>query len=147
MTAGSRTGLQRAARRRWLQGDAPRRHDRLGGATETPRPGLFLSPSNRGSPAARLGTGLTKYLNIHTHTYTVCVCVCIYTVYTYTKTSHVIHFYMLCVQIVSDARRCSDLRWFQTEYPSQTRCVRVQASEETRGGRGWHFTAGEVTVY
>lgn len=46
------------------------------------------------------------------------------------------------VWIVSDARRCSDLLWFQTEYPSQTRCVRVQASEETRGDRGWRFTAG-----
>ncbi|KAK0155563.1 Phosphomevalonate kinase [Merluccius polli] len=46
------------------------------------------------------------------------------------------------VWIVSDARRCSDLLWFRTEYPSQTRCVRVQASEETRGGRGWRFTAG-----
>ncbi|CAL8336829.1 phosphomevalonate kinase [Gadus morhua] len=46
------------------------------------------------------------------------------------------------VWIVSDARRRSDLRWFQTEYPSQTRCVRVQASEETRADRGWRFTAG-----
>ncbi|KAG7276548.1 hypothetical protein CRUP_019598 [Coryphaenoides rupestris] len=51
------------------------------------------------------------------------------------------------VWIVSDARRCSDLLWFQTEYPSQTHCVRVQASEETRGERGWHFTAGEFILY
>ncbi|KAJ3597459.1 hypothetical protein NHX12_000984 [Muraenolepis orangiensis] len=49
------------------------------------------------------------------------------------------------VWIVSDARRCSDLLWFQTEYPSQTRCVRVQASEETRGDRGWRFTAALKT--
>ncbi|KAM4601249.1 phosphomevalonate kinase [Polymixia lowei] len=46
------------------------------------------------------------------------------------------------VWIVSDARRRSDLQWFWREYPSQTRCVRVQASEQTRRARGWVFTAG-----
>ncbi|KAJ8398511.1 hypothetical protein AAFF_G00427660 [Aldrovandia affinis] len=46
------------------------------------------------------------------------------------------------IWIVSDARRLSDLQWFWTEYPSQTRCVRVEASELTRQKRGWEFTPG-----
>ncbi|XP_028282415.1 phosphomevalonate kinase [Parambassis ranga] len=46
------------------------------------------------------------------------------------------------VWVVSDARRLSDLQWFWTEFPQQTRSVRVQSSEETRRGRGWSFTAG-----
>ncbi|XP_018592604.1 phosphomevalonate kinase [Scleropages formosus] len=46
------------------------------------------------------------------------------------------------VWIVSDARRLSDLQWFRSEYPSQSRSVRVEASQETRRKRGWEFTAG-----
>ncbi|KAI1885966.1 hypothetical protein AGOR_G00209190 [Albula goreensis] len=46
------------------------------------------------------------------------------------------------VWIVSDARRLSDLQWFWTEYPNQTRCIRVEASEHTRRQRGWEFTSG-----
>ncbi|KAJ8354702.1 hypothetical protein SKAU_G00222690 [Synaphobranchus kaupii] len=46
------------------------------------------------------------------------------------------------IWIVSDARRLSDLQWFRTEYPSQTRCIRVEASEHTRHQRGWEFTPG-----
>ncbi|XP_056143105.1 phosphomevalonate kinase [Lampris incognitus] len=46
------------------------------------------------------------------------------------------------VWIVSDARRLSDLQWFWRRYPKKTRCVRVQASEQTRRDRGWVFTAG-----
>lgn len=46
------------------------------------------------------------------------------------------------VWIVSDARRLSDLQWFRTEYPGQTRCIRVEASENTRRQRGWEFTPG-----
>ncbi|XP_071758264.2 phosphomevalonate kinase [Centroberyx gerrardi] len=46
------------------------------------------------------------------------------------------------VWVVSDARRLSDLQWFWAEFPSQTRCVRVQASDQTRTERGWSFTAG-----
>ncbi|XP_019896649.1 phosphomevalonate kinase isoform X1 [Esox lucius] len=45
------------------------------------------------------------------------------------------------IWIVSDARRLSDLQWFWRVYPSQSRCVRVEASEETRRERGWEFTA------
>ncbi|KAM7382791.1 hypothetical protein PAMP_002501 [Pampus punctatissimus] len=45
------------------------------------------------------------------------------------------------VWVVSDARRLSDLQWFWTEFPQQTRCVRVQSSENTRKQRGWSFTA------
>ncbi|KAM7421698.1 hypothetical protein PAMA_015713 [Pampus argenteus] len=46
------------------------------------------------------------------------------------------------VWVVSDARRLSDLQWFWTEFPRQTRCVRVQSSENTRKQRGWSFTPG-----
>ncbi|XP_008428797.2 LOW QUALITY PROTEIN: phosphomevalonate kinase [Poecilia reticulata] len=46
------------------------------------------------------------------------------------------------VWVVSDARRQSDLQWFRSEFPRQTRSVRVQCSEETRRQRGWSFTPG-----
>ncbi|XP_063342879.1 phosphomevalonate kinase [Pelmatolapia mariae] len=46
------------------------------------------------------------------------------------------------VWVVSDARRLSDLQWFQAEFPQQTQSVRVQSSEKTRSQRGWSFTAG-----
>ncbi|XP_038137080.1 phosphomevalonate kinase [Cyprinodon tularosa] len=46
------------------------------------------------------------------------------------------------VWVVSDARRLSDLQWFRSEFPRQTRSVRVQCSDETRVQRGWSFTAG-----
>lgn len=46
------------------------------------------------------------------------------------------------VWMVSDARRPSDLQWFRSEFPQQTRTVRVQCSEQTRKQRGWSFTAG-----
>ncbi|GAA6232440.1 phosphomevalonate kinase [Lates japonicus] len=46
------------------------------------------------------------------------------------------------VWVVSDARRKSDLEWFWSEFPRQTRSVRIESSEETRKQRGWNFTAG-----
>ncbi|KAM9352724.1 phosphomevalonate kinase isoform 2-T2 [Symphorus nematophorus] len=46
------------------------------------------------------------------------------------------------VWVVSDARRLSDLQWFWSEFPRQTRSVRVQSSEMTRKRRGWSFTTG-----
>ncbi|XP_047216496.1 phosphomevalonate kinase [Girardinichthys multiradiatus] len=46
------------------------------------------------------------------------------------------------VWVVSDARRLSDLQWFWSKFPRQTRNVRVQCSEETRVQRGWSFTPG-----
>ncbi|XP_070768445.1 phosphomevalonate kinase [Enoplosus armatus] len=46
------------------------------------------------------------------------------------------------VWVVSDARRLSDLQWFWSEFPRQTRSVRVQSSEKTRKQRGWSFIAG-----
>ncbi|XP_054638322.1 phosphomevalonate kinase isoform X2 [Dunckerocampus dactyliophorus] len=46
------------------------------------------------------------------------------------------------VWVVSDARRLSDLQWFWNRFPQQTRCVRVESSEETRKRRGWSFTSG-----
>ncbi|XP_069032635.1 phosphomevalonate kinase-like isoform X2 [Embiotoca jacksoni] len=46
------------------------------------------------------------------------------------------------VWLVSDARRLSDLQWFWSEFPQQTRSIRVQSSEKTRTQRGWSFTAG-----
>lgn len=50
-------------------------------------------------------------------------------------------------QVVSDARRLSDLQWFCSEFPRQTRSVRVECSEETREQRGWSFTAGETGLH
>ncbi|XP_057689213.1 phosphomevalonate kinase [Corythoichthys intestinalis] len=46
------------------------------------------------------------------------------------------------VWVVSDARRMSDLRWFRSRFPGRTRCIRVESRQETRGRRGWSFTAG-----
>uniref|UniRef100_A0A8C7NGV5 Phosphomevalonate kinase n=1 Tax=Oncorhynchus mykiss TaxID=8022 RepID=A0A8C7NGV5_ONCMY len=46
------------------------------------------------------------------------------------------------IWIVSDTRHLSDLQWFWRNYPSQSRCVRVEASEETRRERDWEFTTG-----
>uniref|UniRef100_A0A3P9JD05 Phosphomevalonate kinase n=1 Tax=Oryzias latipes TaxID=8090 RepID=A0A3P9JD05_ORYLA len=46
------------------------------------------------------------------------------------------------VWVVSDARRLSDLQWFQSEFPHKTVSVRVQCSDETRQKRGWSFTTG-----
>ncbi|KAM8735921.1 phosphomevalonate kinase [Acanthopagrus schlegelii] len=46
------------------------------------------------------------------------------------------------VWVVSDARRLSDLQWFWSEFPRQTRSVRVQSSEKTRQERGWSFATG-----
>ncbi|KAL6109909.1 pmvk [Pungitius sinensis] len=46
------------------------------------------------------------------------------------------------VWVVSDARRLSDLQWFWSEFPLQTRSVRVQSSDKTRQQRGWSFSAG-----
>uniref|UniRef100_A0AAY5L8Z6 Phosphomevalonate kinase n=1 Tax=Esox lucius TaxID=8010 RepID=A0AAY5L8Z6_ESOLU len=51
------------------------------------------------------------------------------------------------IWIVSDARRLSDLQWFWRVYPSQSRCVRVEASEETRRERGWEFTAAPIDLF
>eukprot|EP00123_Amoebidium_parasiticum_P015082 comp22776_c1_seq1/m.35631 comp22776_c1_seq1/g.35631 ORF comp22776_c1_seq1/g.35631 comp22776_c1_seq1/m.35631 type:complete len:192 (-) comp22776_c1_seq1:573-1148(-) len=44
------------------------------------------------------------------------------------------------VWIVSDARRGTDLEYFQAHY--STLSVRVEASEQTRQKRGWVFTKG-----
>uniref|UniRef100_A0A8C6UQZ4 Phosphomevalonate kinase n=1 Tax=Neogobius melanostomus TaxID=47308 RepID=A0A8C6UQZ4_9GOBI len=46
------------------------------------------------------------------------------------------------VWLVSDARRRSDLTWFKTQFPTQTRTIRVSASDETRRRRGWSYIAG-----
>uniref|UniRef100_A0A8C7UZ78 Phosphomevalonate kinase n=1 Tax=Oncorhynchus mykiss TaxID=8022 RepID=A0A8C7UZ78_ONCMY len=48
------------------------------------------------------------------------------------------------IWIVSDTRHLSDLQWFWRNYPSQSRCVRVEASEETRRERDWEFTTGAI---
>ncbi|XP_043936065.1 phosphomevalonate kinase isoform X1 [Protopterus annectens] len=44
------------------------------------------------------------------------------------------------VWVISDARRKSDVEWFQTYYPEVTQTVRITASEEIRKQRGWVFT-------
>lgn len=49
-------------------------------------------------------------------------------------------------QVVSDARRLSDLQWFWSRFPRQTQTVRIQSSEETRRQRGWSFTPGMLLL-
>lgn len=44
--------------------------------------------------------------------------------------------------LISDARRFSDVRYFQEEYPGLVTTVRVTASDYTREKRGWVFTPG-----
>lgn len=46
------------------------------------------------------------------------------------------------VWLVSDARRMSDIQWFQETYGPLTRTVRVVAEEKSRQQRGWVFTPG-----
>ena len=46
------------------------------------------------------------------------------------------------VWIVSDARRPTDVAYFQSNYGDRVTTVRVQASEECRATRGWVFTDG-----
>ncbi|XP_068934121.1 phosphomevalonate kinase isoform X3 [Petaurus breviceps papuanus] len=45
------------------------------------------------------------------------------------------------IWLVSDARRVSDIQWFQSSFGDVTQLVRVVASEESRRQRGWVFTA------
>lgn len=47
------------------------------------------------------------------------------------------------LQLVSDARRMSDVRWFQEAFGPVLQTVRVVASEQSRQQRGWVFTPGE----
>ncbi|XP_006861573.1 PREDICTED: phosphomevalonate kinase [Chrysochloris asiatica] len=44
--------------------------------------------------------------------------------------------------LVSDARRMSDIQWFQETYGTVVQTVRVVASEQSRQQRGWVFTPG-----
>ncbi|XP_071450366.1 phosphomevalonate kinase [Hetaerina americana] len=46
------------------------------------------------------------------------------------------------IWIVSDARRKTDLRWFEENYSGRVKTVRVEADEEVRKERGWVFTPG-----
>lgn len=48
-------------------------------------------------------------------------------------------------QVVSDARRLSDLQWFWSKFPQQTQSIRVHCSDRTRQQRGWSFTTGQIT--
>ena len=45
------------------------------------------------------------------------------------------------VWLVSDCRRPTDHRFFEEQFPSRCRRVRVYASEEARRTRGWVFQA------
>ncbi|NWH83000.1 PMVK kinase, partial [Piaya cayana] len=46
------------------------------------------------------------------------------------------------VQVVSDARRLSDVDWFRAVYGAAVQTVRVVASEETRKRRNWVLVPG-----
>lgn len=44
--------------------------------------------------------------------------------------------------IITDARRPSDLQYFETHYPQKSILVRIQCSEAVRKKRGWVFKPG-----
>ncbi|CAG0889014.1 unnamed protein product [Darwinula stevensoni] len=46
------------------------------------------------------------------------------------------------IWVVSDARRPSDVSWFQHFFPGRVKTVRMHASDELRRHRGWTFVAG-----
>ncbi|XP_013418217.1 phosphomevalonate kinase [Lingula anatina] len=46
------------------------------------------------------------------------------------------------VWIISDARRKTDIEYFNSFYKEQTLLIRVQAKESVRMDRGWKFTSG-----
>ncbi|XP_058442925.1 phosphomevalonate kinase [Malaya genurostris] len=48
--------------------------------------------------------------------------------------------------IVSDVRRKSDIRYFKELFGSKVKTVRIEATEETRKKRGWHFQEGVDNV-
>lgn len=109
---------------RW--GEARRRQD----------PGFFCRLATRGArqPVWVRERALTSALAIWIHVLLLAFFLC-----SHSATCSLIG------QVVSDARRLSDLQWFWSRFPQQTRTVRVQSSEETRKQRGWSFTAGEIS--
>lgn len=46
------------------------------------------------------------------------------------------------VWMISDARRKTDLNYFQSEYPGKVVSIRVVADDDVRQQRGWVFTPG-----
>jgi phosphomevalonate kinase len=52
----------------------------------------------------------------------------------------VMNYQQFPVWLISDARRPTDLKYFQSKYHTLT--VRIHASEETRRSRGWVYTEG-----
>lgn len=120
--AGTRPGRGAAGEFRSLQGALPGRHDQLGRSSETARSRILLSPGDQRSASTRLGTSPLRF--------------------GVTMSNPQAPLSSVMTQVVSDARRMSDLRWFWANFPQQTRCVRVESREETRRRRGWIFTPG-----
>ena len=50
------------------------------------------------------------------------------------------------IWIITDARRRTDLNFFNEKFPSQIKTVRVKADEETRLKRNWIYTAGSLNL-
>ncbi|XP_023246064.1 phosphomevalonate kinase [Copidosoma floridanum] len=46
------------------------------------------------------------------------------------------------VWIVSDARRQTDLKWFNANYGDKCKTIRIACDDEIRKSRGWVFTKG-----
>jgi len=46
------------------------------------------------------------------------------------------------IWIVSDCRRATDVKYFQENYKSKVKTIRITASEAARKDRGWSFTEG-----
>ena len=50
------------------------------------------------------------------------------------------------IWMISDARRITDIDYFLTNYAERTLFVRVTAEMETRVGRGFTFTKGNIPI-
>ncbi|XP_043285176.1 probable phosphomevalonate kinase [Venturia canescens] len=44
--------------------------------------------------------------------------------------------------IVSDVRRKTDVKWFQENYGTKCKTIRISSNQRTREKRGWSFTEG-----
>ena len=46
------------------------------------------------------------------------------------------------VWIITDARRQTDLSYFEFKYPGQVKTIRIHADDSVRAQRNWTFTIG-----
>jgi len=46
------------------------------------------------------------------------------------------------IWLITDARRQTDLNYFRSKFPGQTKTIRVEADDFVREKRNWKFTPG-----